>query len=159
MPQAYDGSGKYQALLNLIRHLRDHDPPFEHQGHPQHERGLRMQRVAPPVLRHKMGHNDGDDFVGLAMSINRLDVAQQRLDQQPVGRIEHHQPDAFTPCFPLALHFFGLGGVETHVHNGDIGRERPGVGERGERTPVHAADRHDDPVAPHACRSAKRIQR
>ena len=76
-----------------------------------------------------------------------LDVPQQRLQEQPVGRIQDHQPDPVAPGLPLGLDLVGLGRVHRHVDGRDVVRQRPRVAQRLQRPLVHAADRQDHPVA------------
>ena len=115
--------------------------------------------LRPPVLGHELGHHDRDRFVGLAQGIDLIDIGQQRLDQQPVGRIQDNQPHAFTPGLPPVLHLLSFGLIKRNIHGRHVIRKRPGIGKGCERAAMHAADRQDDPVTTHARRRTVILQR
>ena len=62
------------SLLHLIRHVGHDDPRPAEQRESQPGRGLRMQQVGPPALRHELRHHNRDRLVGLALRRDLLDI-------------------------------------------------------------------------------------
>ena len=83
-----------------------------------------------------------------------VDVVQQGLQEEAVGRVECDEADAITPEAPLAADRLGLGRVQGHVDRCDVVGERPRVEQRLYRSAVDAAYGKDDAMASHPGRGA-----
>ena len=84
-------------------------------------------------------------FSSSASSSSRY--VEHRRGELAVGRRDDLQRHRDVVALPLLLDALGLLALD-HDRQGDepVGRERPGVGERGHGRPVHPADEHDDGV-------------
>ena len=116
-------------------------------------------RLCQRLARHELRHHDRDHLVGLAARRDLLDVADDRLDQQPVGRAQHHEPHARAPQAPLLLDRRGLLRVGRDVDGRHVVGQRPRVAQPRHRPAVHAADRQDHAVAVDARRRAEVVER
>ena len=82
------------------------------------------RKVLPPPSRYELWHDDGDRLIRLASFGDFGNILQERLKEQSIGGFKNHQAYASAPQLPLLPHRFGLGGVDRHVHGGDIVRQR-----------------------------------
>ena len=64
-----------------------------------------MEQVVPPVTGDELRYDNGDNLVRLALRRDLIDVVEQRLQQQPVGGIQDHQP------YPLTLNLPSLSAI------------------------------------------------
>jgi hypothetical protein len=95
--------------------------------------------VVPALLRHELRHHDRHHLVGLPPRGELADVADERLDQQPVGRVQDHEPDSGSPVAPLLLDGGGGFGVGRHVDGRHVLGQRAGVVQPGDGPAVDAA--------------------
>src|SRR5574337_1902615 len=113
----------------------------------------------PPAAGDELRHDNGNSLIGLTLSRDLLDVANQRFEEQPIRGMQDNEADPLSPPFPLGAYPLGFSRIHGDVDRRDVVGERSGVAERGDGAAMDAADGHDHPVPRHALGRAEVLQR
>src|SRR5215510_746228 len=101
----------------------------------------------PPTPRHKLGHDDCNGLIRLALCGDFLDILYERLQQQAVGGVKNDQTRPTPPDVPLLAYYLPCFWIDGDVYGGDVVGKRTRIAQRLECPPMHAAQRQNDAMA------------
>lgn len=131
----------------MIWHRGDNHVFVINQISPDHEAGLVVQYILPPVLSDELRNQNGD-VIGLSrFPLYCINEFLQRPHNATVSRFDHDQTNTWIPFFPLLLHLAYRLIIEANVQRDHMIRHRLGVTDRIHNDPGNARNRNDYRIA------------
>ena len=101
-------------LPQVVWHAAYDNSRAVQQGGFQHEHGLIMQSLLPPVRRHELGQKDRHHVLPPGR-VHGVYVVNQHADERAVGRRQHLERNLAMEPFPVRSYLGGFGRINLHV--------------------------------------------